>query len=404
MTDKVKSFKDIYFVSCPQGVEKLLVEELLALGITQIEESFGGVTFKESVDKAFKVILHSRIASRIFKKCYSLMIKDEQDLYIQTEKIEWQKVFDLNQTFKIKTIFSKAYSDKSSMFFSQKLKDAICDRFRKACDQKRPNVNKDHADISFLLHINHAPQNEKKEASIYIDMTGTQLSNRGYRSEKFPAPLRENLAAAIVLSTTWNKEDLFIDSMCGSGTLIIEAALIKGEIPPSFLKLKTRWDFQNHLYFKNNPQFQRTLKKELAIAEDMVDKGFKKLISQPDKLIGYDIAPASIRVTNRHLKNCKLQDIITIRRRDAVTLERPDVDSGIIICNVPYGERMGEIEELETLYHQYGENLKKNFKGFTAYIFTGNQQLRKKIALQTKKRIHFYNGKLDCRLVEYELF
>ncbi len=406
MEHQVKLHKDDYYVSCPKGLEDLLANELVEIGLKcQLGRTPGGVEFSGEIKDAFRVLLQSRIASRIYKKFYSLRFFNEKDLYNQSKSVPWRKVFNLDQSFKIKTIMHRHTNFKSSMYLSQMLKDGICDRFRSECNDKRPDVDKTSAALSFLLYI--APTKDPKltSGSIYIDMSGTPLSHRGYRTEGFSAPLRENLAAALVISSKLKREELLIDSMMGSGTWLIEAALYKSNIPPSFLRIRRMdWDFLQHLYYKNNPQFSRVLESEIDRVKEKRDKGMKFLQENPKDILGFDISAASIRVAKQHIKNCDLQDVITIRRHDAQTLINPTDRTGMIICNIPYGERLGEIEDLESLYHNYGENLKNNFQGFNAYIFTGNPELRKKISLKTKQRIPFYNGKLDCRLIQYELF
>ncbi len=413
MNDKeIIKHKAEYFASCPKGVEELLFQEMSELKIGGISKSIGGVHFEGKHEDFLKVILYSRLASRVYKKLFTFDIKVEKDLYHRGMEIKWKTIFGLDQTFKIQTILMRSPDGKkkskfsNTMILSQTLKDAIVDRFREDEEGVRPNVNKQNADASFIVHI--APYDDtfttKEKVTIMVDLAGEPLSNRGYRDPGFEAPLRENLAAALILSTDWNKTETFIDSMCGSGTLLIEAAMIKGNIPASYYKLKkgVQYAFFNLYLFNKDKDLIDAWNTEVKLALNQAKKGFESL--KTTKLYGYDMVHHHMNLCLNHVEKCELKDVIVVNREDATRLT-PAFTPGVVIANPPYGERMGEDDkELAGLYYNYGENLKQNFKGYRAYIFTGNLPMIKKISLKTSAKLIFYNGDIECRLVRYNLY
>ncbi len=404
-----------YFASCPKGLTALLEKEVQRVGIKNYELRQGGISLNETDEmNILSLLLQTRVATRIYKEVHSFTIMDEDDLYHKALKKWWHKIFSTSQTFKIETVLDKAASKKfpNSMYLSLKLKDAIADEFVEET-KTRPSVSKKGADINFLLRIEKHPNASKGfNAYCLLDLVGSfPLSNRGYRSEMHQAPLKENLAAGIVLSTDWNpEEDLFIDPMCGSGTLLIEALLIKGKIAPSYLKIKDIlerkipvYSFQKQLWFVRNKKLKSSF---LNLCQKLWKQAQKGLDNLPlDQFFASDLSRKSLSLTEKSLEAALIDnEIVSIKKDKAENFLPPDDPPGIIICNPPYGKRLGNLEEIEELYHEFGENLKNNFKGFRAYVFTSNPELRKCISLQTKERISLYNGPLECRLLKYELY
>ncbi len=409
MSKNLKSF----FASCPKGLEELLKKEIDSLGIEGAELAEGGVSFKSFPDKALDVIFESRIASRLFMELFNYQIKGERDLYDVALRPSWKNVMDLNQTFKITTLLDikASYYFKNSLALSQILKDALVDKYREESGGERPSVDTKNPDVSFLLRIEDDRKNRSWKARILLDLCGDPLSNRGYRVNTHSAPLRENLAAGIVMLTEFNpKKDIFVDSMCGSGTLLIEAALIKGGIPPSYLKIRRlierkykSWDFLGHKWFEEDSILQKKF-------EDKVNKLYTKILNSINSIdehqfYGFDLDRRALEAAKENMREALiLGKVITLAQQDATALLPPAEAPGIVICNPPYGERIGDKEALADLYYNYGENLKKNWKGFRAFVFTGEPELRKQIALQTARRFELFNGSLDCRLLRYELY
>ena len=414
--DKKNSLKKdlpTFFASCPRGLEELLEKEIYNQSITETYLKNGGVLFKSSYIKALRVLLTSRIASRVHEQVAQFAIKIEKDIYLQGIKINWTKIFKVEQTFKINTLLDRDSSDrfKNSLILSQILKDAIADQFR-SLKFERPDVDTKNADISLLLRIEVAPNHNVFSTYIFLDLAGEPLSNRGYRKSRFTAPLRENLAAGIVMHTDWQPEkEAFVDSMCGSGTLLIEAALIKGDIPPSYLKIISYteknikpWAFLYHSKFLADIRIQAEFKN---LIQQLYTESRNKLIKfKNTKFYGFDIDPKALEITKENISNARLPEtLFELKKIDATVAPPPVSGPGVVVCNPPYGERMDEeLEDLKILYHEYGENLKKNWKNYKAYLFTGIPELRKNISLQTSKRIQLYNGNIECRLFRYNLF
>lgn len=415
----IEKLKDEFFASCPTGLEELLAAEIKSLPYEKLRVTKGGVHFQGKVGLAMELMLASRIASRIYKKAYRSEIKVEKDLYHLAREIKWKALFDLEQTFKISVVQSKSPNGKkrsefsNTMFLAQNLKDGIVDRFRDDCKGERPSVDKDDPDMSLLLHLE--PLDDEfslnEYATILIDMCGEPLSQRGYRNTPFSAPLKENLAAGLVLLSGYKPEENLIDPMCGSGTIIIESLLIKGNIPPSYLALheitendaNTYWSFMKHNWFKKDKyvleEWSVLTKKYLEMAMD----GFEYLEKSTSKTVAYDIENFSLKATQLNLEASDLSEFVEVIKGDAALVDNT-LESGVIVTNPPYGERLGENEDLEALYYDFGENLKQKFKNFRAYIFTGNLPLLKKISLRTTKKTILYNGAIESRLAEYLLY
>jgi 23S rRNA G2445 N2-methylase RlmL len=401
-----------FFASCPKDSEYLLEEEINKYHPLKTRTEPGGVAFQGPMEIAFDVLLNSRIASRVFKEIQIYSIMSEKDLYLKAKDKWWDKIFFLNQTFKINTLFDRETKENfnNSLIFSQILKDAIVDNFREKLGE-RPSVNTENPDITFLLRVEKKSRHPGYNARILVDMTGVPLSNRGYREDPLKAPLRENLAAAIVMATDFDPEkDIFTDCMCGSGTLLIEAILLKAKVAPTYLKIRKYierktipFSFMKHPWYTVDKKSVKSFELKAMAVYNYALKALNELETR--QFFGFDISERALETTRLHLTNAMIpRPIVTLNKRDATKITPMDPPPGIVICNPPYGERMGDEEQLSILYKNLGENFKQNFKGYRAYIFTSNPLLRKSISLQTKKRTTFYNGNLECRLLRYDLF
>ncbi len=395
-----------FFISCPRGLENVLQDEINNHNVEKSTVRTGGCYFMASSINAIDVLLNSRIGSKVYRRLSKFHIRDSKDILYKSQNFDWKDLFTVDQTFKISTLFDSDAKArfKNSVAISQILKDGICDYFRKECG-KRPNVELKRPDIKLLLRVEKEESGFK--AIILVDLCGTSLSNRGYRLRNHPAPVRENLAAGIIRLTDWKPEqELFIDTMCGSGTFLIEAAMIKNKLPPSQLQIRNfierdhkPWDFLRHRWCN------RELKEQVHA---LIQKYYNDIISkfnqeQSCTIYGSDLDYPSVKITMENLKNAYLPaKLVHIEKGDALSITPPKNKQGVVICNPPYGKRL--TAELEELYYQYGENLKKNFGGFRAYILTGNLPLRKKISLQTSARIPLHNGDIECRLLKYDLY
>jgi putative N6-adenine-specific DNA methylase len=421
MGKDLQRLRHYFFASCPKGLEGLLVDELNDLGIEKITPESGGVIFETKPHLAFKAILYSRIASRIFMGLFQFDAKKEKDVYFESKKHDWKKEFSLNQTFKINTILGHSPDGKkrsqftNSMFLGLQLKDAIVDRYRKETN-KRPDVDPEDADYALLLHVRpyDNPYSTKELCTVLVDLCGEPLSNRGYRSEKFPAPLRENLAAGMIMLSGLTEKDTFVDAMCGSGTLVTEALLYMGKIPAGYMKVQkffqseknNPWKFLTMNFYTRDQFIQDNFNKVVAQALEDHKQGLEKIRHSEQLFYANDKDPKAIQVTKKHLTRAGLEGIAEITTFDATTMPKPVDGRGVFMVNPPYGERLepGEEEKLKNLYHELGENLKSNFKDYRAYVLTGNLDKLKSISLRTSKRHILYNGNIECRLAEYLLY
>jgi 23S rRNA G2445 N2-methylase RlmL len=391
-----------FFASCPRGMEEMLLEEAKPF-VQEVELGKGGILFKADWRSVFVFIITTRLASRVFLKLHEFKFKNEKDVPAHVESFDWQDFIDSRDTLKIQTILDrdgkKIY--KNSVYMSQLVKDGIVDKI-KAKRGTRPSVELDNPTHSFNFRVEGDYQCFR--GIISVDLCGEALSNRGYRPPGHKAPLRENLAAAILMASDWNpKEDVLVDGMCGSGTFLAEAALMLADVTPAYLRLKKTdsFSFEKHPWFKNDPALSKWW---FELKEKVLIESQRKLSNFPqDRIYGFDNHRTAMHVSRETLKFLGLgKDFIPLELADVTELAPPQ-ESGVFICNPPYGERLGDFDELGSLYYKIGENLKNNFKGYRGYVFTGNPELRKKIALQTSARVPFWNGKIECRLLRYEL-
>ena len=406
---------NLFYVSTSRGLEEMLEQELKALGIENMTPTRGGVEFKAKPIEALRVILYSRLGSRVYQKISSFFIRKDKDIYRMARRVPWDEYFKVEQYFSIKTLVENKIKGhkltKSPMHLSLVLKDSIADHFREKTYGKRPNVSKDAPDFQVLQYISECPEDKDKyNVTLYQDLTGSPLFHRGYRTKYFEAPMKENLAAALAIEMKVDQAESFIDGMTGSGTVLIEAALIKHKIPASFLKYPQYkrkikvWDFQRHRFFMDDSSLQREFDREIERLDQDVLRAFSK-IKPGQKIQGFDIDPKAVSIAKTHINGTGLGAFIKVDQAD-ITDFKPEGDSGVLFCNPPYGVRLakGEEEKLKELYYQLGENFKENFEGWSCYVFTSMPELRKRISLKTSSRTQFYNGQLDSRLVGYQIY
>ncbi|MEI6092217.1 MAG: THUMP domain-containing protein [bacterium] len=419
MQIKVQPYTKSYFASCAVGLEEVLSKEIQAVGGKEVTLERGGVEFKGPMITAIQVILHSRTASRVYKKLYSTAIDTEKNVYDMSKKIPWDSIFNLDQTFKIKTIIGYGLQNyypnsfKNSIYLSQLLKDGIVDVFRNKY-KERPDVDTDRADVNMLLRIALANRNVRSAiAAVYLDLCGNPLHQRGYRINQGEAPVKENMAAGIIKLMDWNHEkEIFIDSMCGSGTFLIESALIKYDIPPSFIKVQKlkkypeykHWAFLGFKMFLDDNKLRELYNNELELCREKIDIGFEKIRNGEQKIFGFDINTEVVKSCIENTESVNMNKAIKVKQIDSSTLKWETEEKGLIFCNPPYGDRLGDVEKLEILYRNYGENLKNNFKGFKAYVFTGNPTLKDSLILEPSRKFPLFNGPIECRLLKYDIY
>ena len=409
-------YKNQFFASCPSGMEQYLKNELKSIGVKEMELTTGGVHFECFPELAIQAILHSRVASRIYKKLYGFEIKTEKDLYYQMKDIKWKAIFDLEQSFKIQILQGKSPDGKkrskfkNAMYLGQVCKDGIVDRFRKDTGN-RPDVDKEYPDAPLLIRVepNNNPHSQKENVTVSLDLCGKALSFRGYRRLSVEAPLRENLAAGMVLKSGLKADEDLYNPMCGSGTILIEALMIKAAIPPSFLKIREyhqfeskEWAFLEQKFFTKDKYLVENTKKFFKEVADKASQGIQKLEKSKSKNVACDLDERSLKSAKSNLDTAGLSSFVELLKDDATELEIPSF-KGKVLVNPPYGERLKQ-DELEGLYREFGERLKNSFKNSEAYILTANFEMIKKIQLKTAERMIVYNGNLESRLVRYNLY
>jgi 23S rRNA G2445 N2-methylase RlmL len=394
-----------FFASCPKGSEEFLAKEAKALGLSG-EMAQGGIAFSSPIWMALELMIRSGVASRVMREIATYPVHYPKDIHTGAVKLPWTEILDVEQTIKVSTIFdpkAKALF-KNSVLTAQILKDAVADHFRNAIG-RRPNVDLRHPDVSLVLRI-ETGSTGGLIARVLIDMCGEPLSQRGIRLSGHDAPLRENLAAALVRSTDWKPEsEPLIDPLCGSGTILIEAFILQNNIPPSFWRLKALREHSfaclSQLWFtnRNDTKWDELYARALSDGE----RGLANPVI--GKLVGHDINPRVLEATKKSLRSAGIPlEAIILRPADARSLNPLVPGPGVVLTNPPYGERMGEQEEALELYSEIGENLKKNFKGFRAYLLAPHGDFKKVISLRTSQKLQFWNGDIECRLLKYDLF
>ncbi|MGD8558272.1 MAG: bifunctional 23S rRNA (guanine(2069)-N(7))-methyltransferase RlmK/23S rRNA (guanine(2445)-N(2))-methyltransferase RlmL [Gammaproteobacteria bacterium] len=378
-----------FFATAPKFTESLLLQELHHLGATDATETLGGVSFSGNLALAYRACLWSRIANRILLTLKKATIASADDLYDVFHGIQWAEHFSLNDTFAIDLLTSQSVIT-HTQYGAQKCKDAIVDQFRQASGQ-RPSVDKASPDIRINVHV------KRNTATISLDLSGHSLHQRGYRQHNVSAPLKENLAAALLMRARWPEElqdkSTFIDPMCGSGTLLIEAACIAANIAPGL--------FRDDFGFNAWRHHEQPLWNELRhTAQQQRHTNTNEL----PRIIGFDEDSIAIDATTQNIACAGLGQYIEISRRSIADLANNKYGKhGLIVSNPPYGERLQDNESLIPLYQSLGEKLQQHFRGWNASIITSDPSLAKAMGLHYKRRNKFYNGKLLCQLYHFHI-
>ena len=362
------------FVTCPRGLEAPLSQELEQLKCQDIRAVDGGVACKGGMEQVYRINLHSRTASRVLLRLTKSGYRSEQDIYKAAKNIRWTDWFDLEQTFKVK-VEGKRAQVKSLDFVGLKIKDAVCDVFRDACDA-RPSVGKIRPDIRIHAFI------DERDIQIFIDTSGEALFKRGYRQDTGEAPMRENLAAGLLLLAGYDGTQPFQDPFCGSGTIVIEAAWIATRRAPGLMR---RFGFEKLKNF------------DAALWKKLQHEAETQIRPAPAPISGSDNDRYMIRAAVANAQAAEVDTFIRFEVKDAQDT-RPNGEGGILISNPPYGVRLAEVEALQALYPQLGAWLKQHYAGWLAGMFTGDRDMPKFMRLSPKRKIPLYNGNLDCRL------
>lgn len=367
------------FVSCPKGLENLLTLELEALGLQNLKNNPQGVYGDASLETIYQITLWSRLANRVHLILYTGQSYNSQVLYQTCQQFPWQTVFSGDKTLKIQ-FHGTSEQLRNEMYSAQVVKDAIVDHFR-ALSGQRPNIDKRDADIQIHAYLKH------DQVTLSLDVVGYSLHQRGYRLEQGIAPLKENVAAALLWRMNWPQivslGGYFADFMCGSGTIVIEAAMIALRMAPGLLREDqgfASWTQHQPALWEKCRQAAREQRRHLDI-----------------RLYGSDINPRVLEFAKANARRAGVEAYTTWTHQPLKNAKRLH-DKGLVVLNPPYGERLGEQMDLIPLYQQMGEALHKSFQGWDAGVLTSDPMLAKALGLRAHKQYSFYNGSIPCQL------
>ncbi len=362
------------------GFEEILAKELQMLGAQDVEQGVRMVSFKGDKGFMYKANLALRTALKILKPIYGFRAANDNALYKGIMGIDWSQYLNSNQSFVVDVTLHSDYFN-HSQFVALKTKDAIVDQFRDRFG-KRPDVDKDFPDLRVNIHI------YDDQVSVALDTSGNSLHQRGYKTATNIAPINEVLAAGMLLLSGWDGQGDFLDPMCGSGTIVAEAAMIACNIPANLNRKEfafEKWnDWDNDLF------------------DTIMESLLKKVREFHYTIKGYDKAPSAVMKAKDNIKNANLDEYVTIQQEDFFTTEKETRGPLHMVFNPPYGERLDV--DLERFYREIGDTLKQGYPGTNAWFITANLDALKYVGLKPSRKIKLFNGKLEARLVKYEMY
>jgi putative N6-adenine-specific DNA methylase len=362
------------------GFEDLLARELQILGAQDVVKGTRVVGFKGDKGFMYKANLSLRTALKILKPIHKFRVFNEDSLYRGMQQVDWARHLSTGNTF---VIDATVHSDhfRHSQFAAQKAKDAIVDQFR-AKTGARPSIDKDFPDLRINIHI------DREQATVSLDSSGASLHHRGYRTATNIAPINEVLAAGMIMLSGWHGQTDFLDPMCGSGTILAEAAMIACNIPANINRKEfafEKWqDWDNDLF------------------DTIVESLLKKTREFHHAIVGYDKAPSAVEKARDNLRNANLDDYVTVERRNFFETEKENRGPLHLLFNPPYGERLDV--DMERFYREIGDTLKQHYANTDAWFITANLDALKFVGLRPSKKIKLFNGSLEARLVEYQMY
>lgn len=377
-----------FFSSCPKGLENLLEQELTQLGATVQRQTVAGVHYSASIAISLRVCLWSRLANKVLLPLTQFMVTEGDDLYTGASKIDWHHHLNPNSTIAVDFIGTNG-GVRNTQFGALKVKDAIVDVMRQQCGS-RPSVDKNNPDIRIHARLH------RNEVTVSLDLSGESLHRRGYRQQMGGAPLKENLAAGLLVRSDWpaiaQQGGALLDPMCGSATFLIEAGLMAADIAPGLRRAS--FGFEHWLNHQNDQW--------LSLREEAIERKNAGLAADLPEIRGYDANLRQIRGAEQNIVAAGLDHWLRVTRKELRDFKVPThkhIKPGLIICNPPYGERLGEVESLKVLYRHMGEVVKREFDGWKLGVFTGNPQLSREMALRNDKKYKFFNGAIPCELL-----
>lgn len=395
-----------FFVTVGKALEPALAQEIRDLGVAQVTEERGGVRIVGGLKDAYRVCLLSRLATRVLYPVARFKARDPEALYTAVRRMDWMRYMDVSSTLAV-DFTSTASAISHTQFGAQRVKDAIVDLFRERTGE-RPSVDRERPDLRINVYLN------RDEAIVSLDLSGESLHQRGYRQEATRAPLKENLAAALLRFAEWEKVSreggVLLDPMCGSGTIPIEAAWMSLRQSPQ--SLRARFGLEG--WKEHRPEVWREVYDAVRAEEAPVLTPTQA--RRTVRVIGWDREP---RVVRSAIGNAEAAGLgaragsalergvsVHFERRDFFESDAPDTKgrTGVLVFNPPYGERLGEAEELVPFYRRIGDTLKQRYRGWSAYVLVGNLELAKEVGLQAARRYVLYNGPIEARCLKFELY
>ena len=362
------------------GFEELLERELIRLGAMHVKKGVRNVSFEGDKGFMYKANLALRTAIKILKPIKTFRVKNEQDLYDQVYKMPWNTYLKASGTLAINaTVHSEAFTH--SHYVALKTKDAIVDKFRET-DGQRPNIDLRFPDLKINVHI------DRQVCTISLDSSGESLHKRGYKTATNIAPINEVLAAGLVMLSGWDGQSDFMDPMCGSGTILAEAAMIACNIPPNLM----RKEFA----------YERWEDWDVELFEKIEGSLLSKTRDFHHKMYGYDKSPSAVAKAKDNIKNAHLDEFITIQHEDFFKTQKAGENKLHMVFNPPYGERLDI--NMEEFYKDIGDTLKQSYPGTDAWFITSNLEAIKHVGLRPSRKIHLMNAKLEARLVKYVMY
>ena len=371
-----------FFAVCPKGLSEVLEKEIKSFGIQSTQKINSGVFFDSPWEGCYKVNLLSRVASRVVKPVLDFPAYNGDDIYHNIRKHDFTKYIDANQSMKVDASIKEcAIADQR--YLAMKVKDAIVDQFREKFGI-RPDVDNDRPTLRIQI------QGRKNEFHVSVDTSGDALFMRGYRLEAGDAPMKENLAAALLMLSEWDRKSPIVDPMCGSGTILIEAAMMAMNIAPG--SLRKRFGFMTLKGF--DPEVWS------KVVDDAISEELEEL---PFQFYGSDLDRKVLRAAKENAKRAGVDHVIDFKPEPVATCE-PSVSAGLIVTNPPYAVRIGDEDNVRDIYRDFSYTLKHRFKGWNAWILSGNKDLIADLKLKATRRHFVYNGPIECRFLKYEMF
>jgi 23S rRNA G2445 N2-methylase RlmL len=369
-------------ITCAKGIAPFLKEEVLSLGFPILLEGIADVETEGTMEDAIKLNLFLRTGQRVLFLLEEFNAKRPDELYNKVSRIKWEDIIP-EDGYLCVTSSVETPTIKDSRFANLKCKDAIVDRMNEKCGRRPDSGPKRDRTVIHLYW-------KDERCQIYVDTSGEPLSRRGYRRIPLRAPMQETLAASIILATGWKGNGNFINPMCGSGTLAIEAAMVVLKKAPGLLR--NNYGFM-HLKEFDESSWKALRKKTTALTKKSLNR----------RIIATDISQEAIEAAKKNASTAGVAHLMEFGVCGYSETPIPE-GSGVVVLNPEYGERLGEIEKLKEVYKGIGDFFKKKCQGYKGYIFTGNLDLAKKVGLKTKRRIPFFNSNIECRLLEYDLY